>query len=143
VGVFVTRAVDKGLGKSWLKVGKGLPNAPITSLDWQEKTRTLLASNFGRGAYSVALPGLGRAAAPGAKGKGAPAPVAVEQRGTVTGVAPATAGSGAGGTSTADAVAAVPTASSAPAGLPLGALAALAGVALLGLLALRPRRRRG
>jgi hypothetical protein len=58
VGVFVTRGSKQG---TWLKVGTGLPNAPITSLDWQAKTTTLLASNFGRGAYSIALPELGKA----------------------------------------------------------------------------------
>lgn len=71
VGVFLTRDVSRGLGRSWLKVGKGLPNAPITSLDWQAATKTLLASNFGRGAYSVSLPELGRSTS--VRGKAVPA----------------------------------------------------------------------
>jgi hypothetical protein len=59
----VTRAVSNGLGRTWLKVGTGLPNAPITELRWHAPTSTLFAANFGRGAYSVRLPGLGSGAA--------------------------------------------------------------------------------
>ena len=59
VGVFVTRNVSTGLGREWLKVGSGLPNAPITEIKWHEKTATLFAANFGRGAYSVKLTDLG------------------------------------------------------------------------------------
>ncbi len=141
VGVFVTRGIGKGMGRSWLKVGTGLPNAPITSLDWQAKTKTLLASNFGRGAYSVPLPDLGKSAAARSRagsGKGA-APVApavaVEQAPAATSVPAAAAARG-------EAVATRAVAGSSS--LPTQAFAALAGLALLALaggLALRPRRR--
>ncbi len=146
VGVFLTRGVSKGLGRSWLKVGKGLPNAPITSLDWQAKTKTLLAGNFGRGAYSVSLPDLGRpASVRGAKAT----------RAAVVAPQPATApaaGAPAAGPSVRTSaqaapvteVAAVPTASRSGLRLPGAAalaLGLLAVAALGGLLALRPRRR--
>lgn len=145
VGVFVTRDVSRGLGRSWLKVGKGLPNAPITSLDWQVKTRTLLASNFGRGAYSVALPDLGRppavrsakAVAPRAA---APVPAPAPEAAAVAAAAEVPAAAAA-----ASDVRAVPVASGSPLRLPTSAAVALGllcAVALLGLLALRPGRRR-
>ena len=150
VGVFVTRGVGKGMGKTWLKVGTGLPNAPITSLDWQEKSKTLLAGNFGRGAYSVPLPDLGRPESVRNRGKvvqGGSLPAAAVEQAAV----PAAAEPVSGGTSgvqadatTAEAVSAAPAASSSPLRLPAGAALALAGlaaIALLGLLALRPRRR--
>jgi photosystem II stability/assembly factor-like uncharacterized protein len=59
VGVFLSRSVSKNLGKSWLKVGSGMPNAPITELRWHAPTSTLFAANFGRGAWSVRLDGIG------------------------------------------------------------------------------------
>jgi photosystem II stability/assembly factor-like uncharacterized protein len=59
VGVFLSRSVSTGLGRQWLKVGTGLPNAPITELRWHAPSSTLFAANFGRGAFSVKLPGLG------------------------------------------------------------------------------------
>lgn len=145
VGVFVTRAVGKGMGKSWLKVGTGLPNAPLTSLDWQAATRTLHASNFGRGAYSVSLPDLGAATAGTGKPKGktpqasltpADAQVAAAAVDAPTRVSPG---------SDATPLASVPTGDSSPLRPPAGGVAAiglLAAVALLGLLALRPRTRR-
>jgi hypothetical protein len=52
VGVFLSRSVSKHLGRSWLKVGSGLPNAPVTELRWHAGTSTLFAANFGRGAWS-------------------------------------------------------------------------------------------
>ena len=143
VGVFITRDLDTG--KRWLKVGAGLPNAPITALDWQEKTATLHAANFGRGAFSVTLPDLGGPAAaragkpktartqpvaPGAAVTASGAPeVAAAQRATASAPAPG-----------APDVAAVPVAGSSALGLPAAALALALLVALLGLLALRPRR---
>jgi photosystem II stability/assembly factor-like uncharacterized protein len=63
VGVFLTRAVSTGNGRSWLKVGTGLPNSPITSLRWHAPSATLFAGNFGRGAWSVQLGGVGGRAA--------------------------------------------------------------------------------
>jgi hypothetical protein len=144
VGVFVTRGVSKGTVLSWSKVGAGLPNAPITSLDWQAETKTLLASNFGRGAYSVPLPDLGRTAAARARGAGKPGQAAAPAAPAVAAVdAPSPARSAASG---AVDVAAVPVSDSAPVRLPAGAawaLGLLAVVALAGLLALRPGRRRG
>lgn len=141
VGVFVTRGITKGMGRTWLKVGTGLPNAPITSLDWQAKTKTLLASNFGRGAYSVPLPDLGRSeaartrAAKGSKAAAA-APAPADEA-----VTPATEPVA----SPVEESAALPTtAASSSRALPaqaLGALAALAALALVGGFALRPRRR--
>jgi photosystem II stability/assembly factor-like uncharacterized protein len=59
VGVFLSRSVSKNLGRSWLKVGSGLPNAPITEIKWHPGTSTLFAANFGRGAFSVRLNGIG------------------------------------------------------------------------------------
>ncbi|MDX6197738.1 MAG: hypothetical protein QOJ79_889 [Actinomycetota bacterium] len=59
VGVFLSRSVSKNLGRSWLKVGSGLPNAPITELRWHAPTSMLFAANFGRGAWSVRLSGIG------------------------------------------------------------------------------------
>jgi photosystem II stability/assembly factor-like uncharacterized protein len=152
VGVFLAREVSTGLGRTWLKVGSGLPNAPITSLDWQAKTRTLLVSNFGRGAYSVALPDLGRPAAvrrTGAARGGGKAAVAA-----VAAAAGTPAARAAVPTEVPDAVAApaapsdvraVPVAQSEPLRLPAaaaGALGLLCAAALLGLAALRPGRRR-
>jgi photosystem II stability/assembly factor-like uncharacterized protein len=52
VGVFVT----KNNGRRWLRVGKGLPIAPITDLTLHKKSKSLFASTFGRGMYSVKLP---------------------------------------------------------------------------------------
>jgi hypothetical protein len=63
VGVFLSRGVSKGVGREWLKVGTGLPNAPITELRWHAPTSTLFAANFGRGAFSVKLADLGEAGA--------------------------------------------------------------------------------
>ena len=145
VGVFLTRGVSTGMGKSWSKVGTGLPNAPITSLDWQARTKTLLASNFGRGAYSVPLPDLGRASAPAGKGK-AKGPKAVAPVETADQAVSAAADTSEAAAPAAVGVATAPVADSAPLRLPAGAaaaLAVLAAVALLGLLALRPGRRRG
>ena len=70
VGVFLSKSVSKNLGRSWLKVGSGLPNAPITELRWHAPSSTLFAANFGRGAWSVKLSGIG------ARAEVAPAPVA-------------------------------------------------------------------
>ncbi|MDT7539697.1 MAG: hypothetical protein QOI82_3282 [Actinomycetota bacterium] len=70
VGVFLSRSVSKNHGRSWLKVGSGLPNAPVTELRWHAPTSTLFAANFGRGAWSVRLSGIG------ARSEAAPAPVA-------------------------------------------------------------------
>ena len=150
VGVFVTRDVGKGLGRTWLKVGKGLPNAPITSVDWQARTRTLLASNFGRGAYSVALPDLGRAAAVRGAGKGTArtAAVAAPVAAPVAAAAPGTAAPARAAAAPAQVssdVRAVAVAQSSPLRLPASAalaLGLLCAVALLGLVVLRPRRRR-
>ncbi len=136
VGVFLTRRASKGLGRSWLKVGTGLPNAPITSLDWQAKTKTLLVSNFGRGAYSVPLPDLGRAAS--VRGKAvraaaAPVPAVVTAPVATSDVAPATSSSAASATE----VMAVPVADERGLRLPGAtalALGLLAGLALLGYL---------
>jgi hypothetical protein len=58
VGVFMTRDVATGHGKHWLRVGDGLPMAPIWDLAYQAKTHTLYAANFGRGAYALPLNGI-------------------------------------------------------------------------------------
>jgi hypothetical protein len=55
VGVFVTRGVATGKGAHWLRVGDGLPMAPIWDLAYQAKTNTLYAANFGRGAFTIPL----------------------------------------------------------------------------------------
>jgi photosystem II stability/assembly factor-like uncharacterized protein len=60
VGVFLSRQVSTGLGRQWLKVGTGLPNAPITELRWHAPSSTLFAANFGRGAFSVKLANVGK-----------------------------------------------------------------------------------
>lgn len=142
VGVFVTRGITKGMGRSWLKVGTGLPNAPITSLDWQAKTKTLLASNFGRGAYSVPLPDLGRSeAARNRAAKGSPGAAPAPARAVEAATAPATEPVA----SAVEESAAPPTtAASSSRALPtqaVGVLAALGLLALAGGFALRPRRR--
>ncbi|MBC7373113.1 MAG: hypothetical protein H7323_03895 [Frankiales bacterium] len=139
VGVFLSR----DLGRSWSKVGAGLPNAPITELSYQVKTGTLLAANFGRGAYSVALPTADKAAkvaaaaaankavAPGVKGPVGSAPGA----GTTQSVA--------GDAPTAPDLATVPVADSRAVRLPVGGALMLGLLAALGgLLWLRPDRRR-
>ena len=56
VGVFLTRDVAVGQGRQWLRVGAGLPNAPIQNLRWHAASRTLFAADFGRGAFQVRLP---------------------------------------------------------------------------------------
>ena len=109
VGVFLTHGGRAATSPRWLKVGAGLPNAPITDLKWQAASKTLFAANFGRGAFSVALPTLGRPVA------GAPARPAAP-------AAPA-------------APPAVPTVPTAPTG-PLATTGLGAGPGLLGLLAL-------
>ncbi len=75
VGVFLTHGARTATTPRWLRVGTGLPNAPITDLKWQAKAKTLFAANFGRGAFSVALPSLGsgKAAAAGAAPAAPPA----------------------------------------------------------------------
>lgn len=57
VGVFLTRDVAAAHGRQWLRVGSGLPNAPIQNLRWYAPTRTLFAADVGRGAFQVRLPG--------------------------------------------------------------------------------------
>ncbi|MDQ3985491.1 MAG: hypothetical protein M3280_03225 [Actinomycetota bacterium] len=52
VGVFMT----KTNGRDWLRVGKGLPLAPITDIDFIKKGSRLFAATYGRGIYSVKLP---------------------------------------------------------------------------------------
>jgi photosystem II stability/assembly factor-like uncharacterized protein len=66
VGVFLTRSVSTGFGRQWLKVGTGLPNAPITELRWHGPSSTLFAANFGRGAFAVTLQRLGSRSGTGA-----------------------------------------------------------------------------
>ena len=145
VGVFVTREVGKGLGRSWLKVGSGLPNAPITELAWQAKTTTLLAANFGRGAYSVKLPDLGKSSrARGGSSSAKAAPVVEAAAGVAAPVVVAAAPAAVAPAASATVVDAAPAASSRPLRADRGGLVllgALALVALAGLLALRPRRR--
>jgi photosystem II stability/assembly factor-like uncharacterized protein len=51
VGVFVSH----DLGAHWLRVGSGMPMAPIWDLAYQAKTHTLYAANFGRGAFTIPL----------------------------------------------------------------------------------------
>ncbi len=63
VGVFVSHKTRTTASPRWLKVGTGLPNAPITDVKWHTATKTLFAANFGRGAFSVSLPSLGRGTA--------------------------------------------------------------------------------
>ncbi|MDT7550427.1 MAG: hypothetical protein QOE84_2821 [Actinomycetota bacterium] len=69
VGVFLTRSVSTGLGRQWLKVGTGLPNAPITELRWHAPSSTLFAANFGRGAFAVTIQGLGSRGGTGASSR--------------------------------------------------------------------------
>jgi hypothetical protein len=54
VGVFVT--TDDA---HWLRLGGGLPMAPIWDLVYQPKTGLLYAANFGRGAYAIDLASTG------------------------------------------------------------------------------------
>lgn len=54
VGVFVT--ADEAV-PTWYMVGT-LPLVPVTDLRWHEGSGRLYASTFGRGIYSVALPGV-------------------------------------------------------------------------------------
>jgi hypothetical protein len=58
VGVFITKDVAKGLGKSWYRLGSGLPMTPVWDLAYQAKTNSVYAASFGRGAYSLSLTGL-------------------------------------------------------------------------------------
>ena len=133
VGVFVL----KGVSGSWLKVGTGLPNAPITEIKWHEKTSTLYAANFGRGAYSVKLPGVG--ARTTASAKSAKASVAASSAAVSSAAAaPAAAAPRAAAAPAQVAVDAVPSSSESPVPAGLGVLALLPLLALLGL---RLRRR--
>ncbi|HVE73932.1 MAG TPA: hypothetical protein VNA30_02410 [Mycobacteriales bacterium] len=143
VGVFVTRGVSKSLGRSWLKVGTNLPKAPVTEIRWHAPSSTLFAGNFGRGAYSVKLGKGGKSPSGSSTGKSlsALAPAAAPA------VAPAAfpAAKAAPAAAQAESIRAVPAASSSTP--PTWSLAALALVAGLVLLALRPaparaRRRR-
>jgi ligand-binding sensor domain-containing protein len=52
VGVFTSR----NGGRTWLRVGRGLPLVPITDIVVQRKTRTLAAASFGRGMWALKLP---------------------------------------------------------------------------------------
>jgi photosystem II stability/assembly factor-like uncharacterized protein len=58
-GVYLARDVDVNRGAQWLKVGDGLPAAPVTELKWHVKDKLLFAASFGRGAYALSLPSLG------------------------------------------------------------------------------------
>jgi hypothetical protein len=51
VGVYLS---DNG-GSSWLKLGSGLPLAPIDAIQYQAATNQIFAATFGRGMWSVAL----------------------------------------------------------------------------------------
>jgi hypothetical protein len=42
-------------GQLWHRAGQGLPNAPITEIEFDPTTRTLFAASFGRGMYKLAL----------------------------------------------------------------------------------------
>lgn len=55
VGVFLTKGVASGNGATWLRVGTGLPLAPIMDVDFNQATSSLFAANFGFGAFSVQL----------------------------------------------------------------------------------------
>jgi hypothetical protein len=57
VGVFVAHRAAQG-APAWLRVGEGLPMAPIWDLAYQAKTHALYAANFGRGAYVIPLAGI-------------------------------------------------------------------------------------
>ncbi len=149
VGVLLSR----DLGRSWLKVGAGLPNAPTTELSYQAATDTLLAAIFGRGAYSVPLPGPGKAAKPDQKAKPAPkgkatlvaptavAPVALAVTPPQPEAGRVSAPAAAPAASLSTALVADSRAVRLPAGGAL-ALGLLALAALGGLLWLRPGRRR-
>lgn len=75
VGVFVTRDIGSTPTPSWLRLGSGLPMAPIWDLAYQKSTHSLYAANFGRGAYSIDLASTGGVAPPPA-GPPAPPPAA-------------------------------------------------------------------
>lgn len=53
VGVFLTH--DAVTGKQWVRLGRGLPQAPIWDLAYVTKTKTVYAADFGRGVYRLPL----------------------------------------------------------------------------------------
>lgn len=132
VGVFLTRGVGRNLGRSWLKVGAGLPNAPITELTWHPGTSTLFAANFGRGAYSVGLSSIGARAATDVRGVAAPSTARAQAAATAE-IGPGASPAGGRGMVLSAQPAGQRTSSSAG----LSWLAVLAAVGLAGLLALR------
>jgi len=43
-------------GTTWLAVGSGLPNVPVTDLEIGSASNVLVAATFGRGIWTVPLP---------------------------------------------------------------------------------------
>jgi hypothetical protein len=52
LGVFVT---SDG-GATWLRLGNGLPQAPVLDIRYHKPTQTLHAATFGRGMWKLRLP---------------------------------------------------------------------------------------
>lgn len=50
-GVYVTWSG----GTKWFMLGEGLPNVPVTDLDYHQPTRKLVAATYGRSMYSILL----------------------------------------------------------------------------------------
>jgi len=80
VGVFTTHDAENG--SRWIRLGQGLPQAPIWDLAYVAKNNSVYAANFGRGVYRLRLPdevgrpvGQGNSLVPAWSGKDA-APVA-------------------------------------------------------------------
>lgn len=49
VGVFIS----ENQGSNWQPLGDGLPNVPITDMDFHNPTRTLVAATYGRSMYRL------------------------------------------------------------------------------------------
>jgi len=57
LGVFTTN-VSRANGVNpprWLRLGRGLPRAPVNDLEYHAASNTLFAATYGRGIYSIAL----------------------------------------------------------------------------------------
>jgi hypothetical protein len=43
-------------GRKWRAAANGLPNVPVTDLEYRATSNSLYAATFGRGMYMLALP---------------------------------------------------------------------------------------
>lgn len=55
-GVYI--AAESQAYRSWTRLGAGLPNAPVSELDYDPGRNLLIAGTLGRGTYTLALPRL-------------------------------------------------------------------------------------